>query len=78
MMTSALNAAQGAISGGLGVVDRVATSVARTAATTTGQALGEFGGLVERMTSSYGNKPTPVESYVGMVTKQDSAYSTMA
>ena len=41
-------------------------------------AIGGLGKLVNRMTTSMTNKPTPVESYVGMITKQDTKYATMA
>ena len=43
-----------------------------------GAAVGEFGNLVNRMMTSKGNKPTPIESYVGMVTKQSTKGMTMA
>jgi hypothetical protein len=52
--------------------------VTKATGSVAGAAVGSLGNLIGRMTSSPGNKPTPVESYVGMVTKQDSKASTMA
>lgn len=39
--------------------------------------VGEFGGLIRRMLFSYGNKPTPIETYAEMATKKDAKNSTM-
>lgn len=69
VMTSALNAAQSTISSSLGVVGKVASSVAKTGGGVAATAVGDLGKLVTRMTSPTGGKPTPLESYVTMVTK---------
>ena len=36
-----------------------------------GEAVGEFGKLVNRITTGVGNKPTPIENYVDFVVKED-------
>lgn len=77
-MTSALNSAASGISSTIGLVGDVASSVTKAAGGVAGAAVGELGSLVNRMTSSSGNKPTPIESYVGMVTKQSTKGMTMA
>lgn len=77
-MTSALNTAAAGISSSIGLVGDVATSVVKASGGVAGQAIGELGRLVDRMTTSSGSKPTPVETYVGMVTKHSTKGMTMA
>jgi hypothetical protein len=77
-MTSALNTASSGISSTIGLVGDVASSVVKASSGVAGKAIGEFGNLVNRMTTSSGNKPTPVENYVTMVTKQNAKNMTVA
>lgn len=77
-MTSALNDAAKGISSGIGLVGKVATSVTRISTGAAGSVVSGLGGLVNRMVQSPGNKPTPVESYVAMVTKNNTKNMTMA
>lgn len=66
-MSSALTGAQNLISSSIGGVGQLASKVLGF----TGEGLGGLGGLIQRMTTSPSAKPTPVESYVSMVTKHD-------
>lgn len=77
-MTSALNTAASGISSSIGLVGDVASSVVKASGGVAGAAIGTLGQLVDRMTTSSGNKPTPVETYVGMVTKHSTKGMTMA
>ena len=56
----------------------VSSGIVKTTGEYASSAVGGLGKLVNRMTTSMTNKPTPVESYVGMITKQDTKYATMA
>ena len=76
-MTSALNAATSGISSGMSLVGQVASSVAKVSTSAASGVIGTLGNLVNRMTTSPGNKPTPVESYVAMVTKNNTKNMTM-
>ena len=67
VMAKALNGAQNLISTSVNGVGRLASKVLSI----TGQGLGQLGGLVERMTKSSSDKPTPLETYAGLVSKQD-------
>ena len=79
VMATALNAAATGIASSTGVVGDVARSVFNAGGGhATGNSTGDFGALINRMTSSPSAKPTPLESFVGMVTKQDATGSTMA
>lgn len=79
MMATALNAAATGIASSTGVVGDVARSVFNAGGGhAMGNSTGDFGALVSRMTSSPSAKPTPLESFVGMVTKQDANGSSMA
>ena len=80
-LASTLNSAATGITSSLGLVGKVAGSVVEAASGVAGSTLGEFGSLVNRMVNVKGNKPTPMESYVGMVTKEkmkDMKGTTMA
>lgn len=77
-MTTALNEAADGISSGMKLVGDVATSVTKVSTGAAGAVVDELGSLVNRMTQSPGNKPTPVESYVAMVTKNNTKNMTMA
>lgn len=66
-MASALSGASNIISSSIGGVGDLASKVLGL----TGSGIGELGGLIQRMTNSPSAKPTPVESYVSMVTKHD-------
>ena len=74
LLTSALNTASAGIASTMGAVGGIVDSVAKVGS----GGLGEFGKLVNKITSSVGNKPTPVESYVAMVTSQNVKQATMA
>lgn len=79
IMGTALSAAATGISSSTGVVGDVARSVFNAGGGhSIGNSTGDFGALINRMTSSPGAKPTPLESFVGMVTKQNAKGSTMA
>ena len=67
IMSSALTGASSTIASSIGGVGDLASKVIGF----TGEGLGGLGGLMQRMTSSPSAKPTPVESYVSMVTKHD-------
>lgn len=56
----------------IGTVGKIATSVLKT-----GYDVGEFGKLVRRMSVARNGRPTPVEEFVGMVTKRDTTGATM-
>ena len=71
LATSALNLAKDGIEGTFGLVGEVTGTVTKGTLGIAGDVFGGFGKLVKRMTTSTGNKPTPVESYVGMVTKEN-------
>lgn len=76
-MATALNAAAAGIYSSTGVVGDVARSVFNSGGGhAQGDATGDFGQLVTRMMTSNSAKPTPLESYVGMVTKQNAKGST--
>ena len=76
-ITTSLNNASETIANGIGLVGDVASSVVKATGSTSGKIIGEFGGLVDRMFSSLGNKPTPVENYIDNVTKNTgSPFST--
>ena len=66
-MSSALTGASNLISSSIYGVGDLASKVLGF----TGEGLGRLGGLIQRMTTSPSAKPTPVENYVSMVTKQD-------
>ena len=74
VLSSTLNAASQGISSTIGAVGSIADSVAKVGT----QGLGSLGKMVNKMTQSVGNKPTPAESYVAMVTKQNAKGATMA
>lgn len=74
LLTTALNTASTGIASTIGAVGGIVDSVAKVGS----DGLGEFGKLVNKITSSSGNKPTPVESYVAMVTSQNPKQATMA
>jgi hypothetical protein len=78
IMTQTLNVAQKGISGTLGVVGDVTSSVIKVSSGVAGSTIGEFGKLVDRMTSGSETKPTPLDSYVGMVLKDNPVQSSMA
>ena len=79
VMATALNAAATGISTSTGVVGDVARSVFNAGGGhAMGNSTGDFGALVSRMTSSPSAKPTPLEGFVGMVTKHDATGSSMA
>lgn len=80
-MSTALNTAANAIASSTGLVGDVAKSVfnAGSGATPQGnQTTGNFGTLINRMTTSNSAKPTPLEGFVTMVTKQNANGSTRA
>ena len=78
VMATALNAAATGIASSTGVVGDVARSVFNAGGGhATGNSTGDFGALINRMTSSPSAKPTPLESFVGMVTNQNAKGSTM-
>ena len=77
VMGTALNAAAVGIASSTGIVGDVARSVFNAGGGHyTGNATGDFGALINRMTTSNSAKPTPMESFVGMVTKQNAKGST--
>lgn len=73
-----MNTASSGIAGTIGLVGDVASSVARASGGVAGNAIGEFGSLVSRMTMSSGNKPTPLETYASMVTNHNAKGMTAA
>ena len=76
-MATALNAAAAGIYSSTGIVGDVARSVLNAGGGhAQGDATGDFGQLVNRMVTSNSAKPTPLESFVGMVTKQNAKGST--
>ena len=77
MMGTALNAAAAGIASSTGIVGDVARSVFNAGGGHyVGNATGDFGALINRMTTSNSAKPTPMESFVGRVTKQNAKGST--
>lgn len=78
VMATALNSAAARIASSTGVVGDVARSVFNAGGGhASGNSTGDFGALISRMTTSPSAKPTPLESFVGMVTKQNAKGSTM-
>lgn len=47
----------------------IASSVLNVAGNAASSTMNSIGGIMKRMTTAKGNTPTPVESYVAMVTK---------
>lgn len=78
IMSKALNSAAVGIASSTGVVGDVARSVFNVGSQVQGDSAASFGALMIRMTTSNSAKPTPLEGFVGMVTKQDAKGSTMA
>lgn len=72
-----MNAAADGILQNMGIVGKVAQSVLNVQSQS-GSSIGNFGKLVQRMTTSNRDAPTPVESYVAMVTKTDAKNATTA
>ena len=62
----------------LGPVGQLASSVIGAQKGDRHGAVGALGGLVSRMLTTNSAKPTPLEGFVGMVTKQDARGSSMA
>lgn len=78
VMATALNSAAARIASSTGVVGDVARSVFNAGGGhASGNSTRDFGALISRMTTSPSAKPTPLESFVGMVTKQNANGSTM-
>ena len=80
MVTGALNSASRGIASTIGSVGNMATSVVQNGTSLAASGISSIGNLaksVERMTSSRGNKPTPIESYVTMVANSNSKSPTM-
>lgn len=78
VMATALNSAAARIASSTGVVGDVARSVFNAGGGhVSGNSTRDFGALISRMTTSPSAKPTPLESFVGMVTKQNAKGSTM-
>ena len=80
IMSTELNTAANVIASSTGLVGDVANSVfnADGAGAVQGNSTNDFGTLISRMTTSNSAKPTPLESFVTMVTKQDAKGSTKA
>ena len=81
VLTSALNSASRGIASTIGVAGNLASSVMDASTSIAGSGISGIGNLAKsigRMTSSRGNKPTPIESYVGMVANGNSKAPTMA
>ena len=78
IMSSALNVAANGIASATGLVGDVAKSVIDAGGAIVGQSTKDFGTLINRMTTSNSAKPTPLEGFVTMVTKQDAKGSTVA
>ena len=73
VMATALNSAAAGIASSTGIVGDVASG-----GHAQGDSTGDFGALITRMTTSNSAKPTPLEGFVSMVTKQDAKGSTTA
>ena len=76
-----MNTASRGIANTIGVAGNLASSVISASTSIDGSGISGIGNLaksVGRMTSSRGNKPTPIESYVIMVTNSNSKAPTMA
>ena len=81
VLTSALNSASRGIASTIGVAGNLASSVMDASTSIAGSGISGIGNLAKsigRMTSSRGNKPTPIESYVGMVANGNSKAPTTA
>lgn len=81
VLTSSLNSASRGIASTIGVAGNLASSVISASTSIAGSGISGIGNLAKsigRMTSSRGNKPTPIESYVGMVANDNSKAPTMA
>jgi hypothetical protein len=79
IMATALNSAAAGIASSTGVVGDVARSVFNAGGGhAQGDSTGDFGALITRMTTSNSAKPTPLEGFVSLVTKQDAKGSTKA
>ena len=79
IMSSALNVAANGIASATGLVGDVVKSVFNAGGGTPQQnSTKDFGTLINRMTTSNSAKPTPLEGFVTMVTKQDAKGSTVA
>ena len=79
VMATALNSAAAGIASSTGIVGDVARSVFNAGGGhAQGDSTGDFGALITRMTTSNSAKPTPLEGFVSMVTKQDAKGSTTA
>ena len=79
IMATALNSASVGIASSTGVVGDLARSVFNAGGGyVQGGSTMDFGALITRMTTSNSAKPTPLEGFVSMVTKQDAKGSTTA
>jgi len=78
VMSQALNTAASGIASATSVVGDVAKSVFDAGSGVLQQSTSSFGSLIGRMTTSNSAKPTPLESFVGMITKQNAKGSTMS
>lgn len=78
-MSTALNTAAYGIASSTGMVGDVMKSVHNAGVgTQQTNSSNDFGALINRMTTSNSAKPTPLEGFVTMVTKQDAKGSTKA
>ena len=76
-----MNSASRGIASTIGVAGNLASSVMDASTSIAGSGISGIGNLAKsigRMTSSRGNKPTPIESYVRMVANGNSRAPTMA
>ena len=76
-----MNTASRGIANTIGVAGNLSSNVISASTSIDGSGISGLGNLaksVGRMTSSRGNKPTPMESYVGMVAHDNSKAPTMA
>ena len=79
IMSTALNTAANGIASATGMVGDIVKSVFNAGGgEVQGSSTNDFGTLINRMTTSNSAKPTPLESFVTMVTKQDAKGSTKA
>ena len=81
ILASSLNTASRGIANTIGVAGNLSSNVISASTSIDGSGISGLGNLaksVGRMTSSSGNKPTPIESYVIMVANSNSKAPTMA
>ena len=78
IMSTALNTAANGIASATGLVGDVMKSVFNAGGGSSDGSTKDFGTLINRMTTSNSAKPTPLEGFVTMVTKQDAKGSTVA